>query len=144
VLWTQSEDLADGWTASLVTVVAPPARSNALTAHRALFVVDGSRSMALVGTHNVARIVHELGGALPANTEVEAIVYDRASTRVLGGWKAATSASLTAIEAAVTSHVAANGSDAPSGAKRRNVPPSSSRGSSSRGARPHSATARAL
>jgi hypothetical protein len=111
VLWTQSEELADGWTASLVTIVAPPVRSNALTAHRALFVIDGSRSMALVGTRNVTRIVHELGGALPANTEVEAIIYDRTSTRVLGGWKSANSATLTAIEAAIGSHVAANGSD---------------------------------
>jgi hypothetical protein len=111
VVWTQSQDLGNGFTATLVTAIAPPIRSTAIPAHRALFVVDGSRSMALVGPHNVARVIHAIGAALPANTQIDAIVYDRKAARVLGDWRPSTADNLAAIETAVKTHVGTNGSD---------------------------------
>jgi hypothetical protein len=76
-----------------------------------LFVVDSSRSMELVGRHNVKRLVHEIGGALPAGSEVEAIAFDRTAARLLGSWKAATVNNVAAIEDALASRPPGNGTD---------------------------------
>lgn len=111
VVWTQSEPAGDGMTATLVTAIAPPMRSTASPAHRALFVIDGSRSMALVGPGNVARVVQAIAAALPANTQIDAIIYDRKASRVLGDWTAITPSSLKTIDTAILTHVGTNGSD---------------------------------
>ncbi len=111
VVWTQSESVGDGWQATLATVIAPPARATAIGAHRALFVIDGSRSMELVGKPNVIRVMRAIAAALPSETELEAIVYDRVSARVLGGWQTQTPETVAALEHAITAHPAGNGSD---------------------------------
>ncbi len=111
VVWTQTEPLGDGWSATLVTVVAPPVRTITPAPRRALFVIDGSRSMELVGRHNVSKVIRAVAQALPAGTEVEAIIYDRASRRVFGAWQPPSAQSFAAIDAAVTGHAAVNGSD---------------------------------
>ncbi len=109
VLWTQTQALADGWSASLVTVLAP--RVKATGARRVVFIVDGSRSMDLVGRHNVGKVVHALGSALPAGAEIEAILYDRTATRVFGDVRLANPANLAQIEATIAKRGSANGSD---------------------------------
>ena len=111
VVWTQTEPLVDGWNATLVTVAAPMLRATADSPRRALFVIDGSRSMELVGRHNVAKVLRTIGGMLPVGTEIDAIVYDRSATRVLGAWKPATPETLASIEGALARRAAVNGSD---------------------------------
>ena len=109
LVWSQTMPLGDGHTAHAITVVTPAIRS--ASARRALLVIDGSRSMELVGRHNVQRLVRTIGAALPQKAEIEAIVFDRKATRVLGSWKPATTENLAAIETAVRNHTAGNGSD---------------------------------
>jgi hypothetical protein len=110
LVWTQSESLGDGMTAQAITIVAPPAR--AAGAKRVLFVVDGSRSMELIGRHRVKQIVTSIARMLARGTEVEAIIYDRTATRVLGDWKPIDATQLAAIETAIDTHTAGNGSNA--------------------------------
>ncbi len=109
LVWTQTMPLGDGHTAHAITVLTPAIRS--ASSRRALLVIDGSRSMELVGRHNVQRIVRTIGAALPQKAEIEAIVFDRQATRVLGSWKPATAENLAAIETAVNKHTPGNGSD---------------------------------
>jgi len=109
LVWTQSMPLGAGAHAQAITIVTPAVK--AANARRALLVIDGSRSMELVGRHNVQRLVRELGSALPAKSEIEAVVFDRKPTRILGGWKPATSDNLTKIQEAVRTRTATNGSD---------------------------------
>jgi hypothetical protein len=109
VVWTQSQSLGDGWSAQAITVVTPVVRS--VSARRALLMVDGSRSMELVGRHNVKRLVREIGSALPSGAEIEAIVFDRTPRRVLGSWKPATAETVASIEQAIAGHPAGNGTD---------------------------------
>ncbi len=111
VLWTQTEALPDGWSATVVTVVAPVVRAAPPRLRRALFVIDGSRSMELVGRHNTTQVVRKIAAALPANTAIDAIIYDRTAKRVLGSWKTSDAQSLAAIERELTTRAASNGSD---------------------------------
>lgn len=110
VVWTQTESLGDGLVAQAITVIAPPGSPPG--ARRALFVIDGSRSMELVGRHRVKQLVRGLAAALPAGSEVDAIIYDRNARRVLGDWRAADASQLAAIDTAIDTHTAGNGSDA--------------------------------
>jgi len=110
VVWTQTERLGAGWNATLVTVIAPALRAPA-AAGRALFVIDGSRSMELVGKARVAQVMHAVGAALPSGTTVDAIVYDRTATRVLGEFRPPTADNLAALEAGLRGHAPGNGSD---------------------------------
>jgi hypothetical protein len=110
VVWTQTESLGDGWTAQAITVLAPPGRATG--AKRVLFLVDGSRSMELVGRHRVKQLVRALAGMLTRGTEVEAIIYDRSAARVLGAWQPIDAKQLAAIETAIDTHTPGNGSDA--------------------------------
>jgi VWA domain-containing protein len=109
IAWKQTAPLADGWSASLVTVLGP--RVKAATGRRAVFVVDTSKSMDAVGRAQIAKVVHALGTALPPNSELEAVLYDRTATRVLGEARAATPGNLALIEDAIAKRPAANGSD---------------------------------
>lgn len=109
LVWQQTMPIGDGYSAQAITITTPAIRS--ASSRRALLVIDGSRSMELVGRHNVQRLVREIGSALPQKAEIEAIVFDRKPTRVLGAWKPATPEAITAIETAVKSHTAVNGSD---------------------------------
>src|SRR5439155_18428226 len=106
----QEEPLGDGFVARALTVAAPPSPALA-QARRALLVIDTSRSMNLVGRDRVAAVVHAIGAALPAGCEVEAIAFDRAPARLLGGWKPAGADALAAIEGALAKRVPQNGSD---------------------------------
>jgi hypothetical protein len=108
--WSQTESLGDGYTARVTTLAAPPVR--ALGARRVLLLIDGSRSMKLVGQPAVAAVVRAIGAALPAKAEIEAVMFDRTPTRVLGDWKPADAAALDRIGEAVRTHPYANGSDA--------------------------------
>ena len=108
LVWTQQQPLADGYVARATTQLAPMMRG--LSARRVLLMIDGSRSMKLVNAP-IASVVRALAGALPAGSEVEAVIFDRTPSRVLGGWKPIESA-LAPILDAVAAHPAANGSDA--------------------------------
>ncbi len=110
IVWTQSESIGDGLTAQAITVLTPPARASG--AKRVLFVIDGSRSMELVGRHRVKQIVHALAGVLARGTEVDALIYDRTATRVLGSFKTIDAQNLATIETAIDTHTAGNGSNA--------------------------------
>ena len=112
IAWVQTQPLADGWSASLVTVLGPPQVRSA-SSRRVVFVIDGSRSMDLVGRQHVVKLVNRIGAALPAGSEVEAILYDRRAARVFGELRPATAQNLAAIEAAVGARGAGNGSDLP-------------------------------
>jgi hypothetical protein len=112
IAWTQVDDLGDGTQAVAVTVAAPPrTAAPGPLPRRVLFVIDGSRSMALVGPRAVAQVLRAIAEALPATTEIEAIVYDRRASRVLGGWQLAGPAPVARILDAVAHHAADNGSD---------------------------------
>jgi len=111
VVWTQSEALADGWVGTVVTVAAPPIRTTTPRLRRALFVVDGSRSMELVGRHNTTAVIKKIAAALPVDTAIEAIIYDRTAKRVLGAWKPGDPTTLATIEKEITTRAASNGSD---------------------------------
>jgi len=111
VLWTQTEALPDGWAATIVTVAAPLVRSAPPRLRRALFVVDGSRSMELVGRQHTMQVIRTIAAALPANTPIDAILYDRTAKRVLGAWKPGDAQTLAAIEQEITTRAAVNGSD---------------------------------
>jgi hypothetical protein len=110
LVWTQTEGLGEGYTARVTTLAAPPGRAPG--ARRVLLLVDGSRSMKLVGEPAVAAVVRAIGAALPAKAEIEGVIFDRTPSRILGEWRPADAATLARIEEAVRTHAAANGSDA--------------------------------
>ena len=109
IVWTQTQPLGGGWSASLVTVLAP--RIEAAIAKRVVFLVDTSRSMDLVGRHNVIKVIRAVGNALPAGAEVEAIVYDRTAQRVYGEFRSASPGNMAVLEGALLRHASQNGSD---------------------------------
>jgi Mg-chelatase subunit ChlD len=109
-VWSQAEPLGDGFVARAETTIAPVAKASG--ARRVLLLIDGSRSMELVGEPAVTQVVHAIAAALPARAEVEAVIFDRTAARVLGSWKPADPATLAAIDSAVHAHVPGNGSDA--------------------------------
>ncbi|HEU0035686.1 MAG TPA: VWA domain-containing protein [Kofleriaceae bacterium] len=109
VVWTQTQPIGDGWNATLVTALAP--RITGQSARRVVFVVDGSRSMELVGAARVAKIVRAIGAALPPGSELEAIAYDRTATRLLGKLAPATPQVLADLEAAIARRPAGNGTN---------------------------------
>lgn len=109
VIWQQTQPLSDGNTASLVTVLGP--RVKAQIARRVVLLVDTSRSMDLVGRHNVGKVIRALGNALPTGAELEAILFDRTATRVFNDLKPATPDNIAAIETALAKRGAVNGSD---------------------------------
>jgi len=115
------EDLGVGWSATLVTVLAPPIQPPAPSSPRgprgdrpparALFVIDGSRSMDLVGRHKIAQVMHAIAAALPSGTSVDAILYDRTAARLLGDFRPPTPDTLAALDTGLAAHPAGNGSD---------------------------------
>jgi len=121
IVWTQTENLGVGWSATLVTVLAPPIRPPGAPrvpgprgdnrAPRALFVIDGSRSMDLVGRQKVAQVMHALVAVLPSGTSVDAILYDHTAARLLGEFRPPTADTLAALDAGLQGHPAGNGSD---------------------------------
>lgn len=118
IVWTQTENLGVGWSATLVTVLAPPIRAPSTRdprgdnrATRALFVIDGSRSMDLVGRQKVAQVMHALAAALPSGTSIDAILYDHTAARLLGEFRPPTADTLAALDAGLQGHPAGNGSD---------------------------------
>ncbi|MBA3461537.1 MAG: VWA domain-containing protein [Deltaproteobacteria bacterium] len=110
VVWTQTQPIVDGWSATVVTVAAPPIRTTSTQTRRALFVIDGSRSMELVGRGNVSKVVDRIARALPAGVELEGIIYDRTAQRVLKGWKPESMQTVAELVSAVQKHVPQNGS----------------------------------
>lgn len=110
VVWTQTAPLADGWAASVVTVAAPALKTTTWQPRRALFVIDGSRSMELVGKPLVTKVLGTIASALPAGIELDAIIYDRKAERVFKGWRKESPAAVAELQAAVSKHVAQNGS----------------------------------
>lgn len=111
VVWTQTQRLIDDWSATLVTVAAPAATATLSTPHRVLFVIDGSRSMELVGRHNVAKVISTLTSAFPAGTELDAILYDREPKRLFEAWRPGDAKAVGELVAAVMARPAQNGSD---------------------------------
>lgn len=109
IAWTQTQALGAGWSASVVSVLAP--RVKPAGTRRVVFVIDGSRSMELVGRPNVAKVIERIGTVLPADAEVEAVVFDRQVTRVFGALRPATPPTFAAITAALAARGASNGSD---------------------------------
>lgn len=109
VVWQQAQPLSDGTTATLVTVLGPLVKAAA--ARKVVLLIDVSRSMDLVGRPNVVKVVKALGGALPAGSEIEAILFDRTATRVFNALRPANGENLAAIETALAKRGAVNGSD---------------------------------
>ncbi len=111
LVWTQSESLGEGWTATIATVLAPPTPPTARRAARVLFVIDSSRSMELVGRANVAKVIHAISASLPASTAIEGIAYDRTATRLLGSWQSVAKSG--ELERAIAQRPTSNGTDLP-------------------------------
>lgn len=108
-VWMQTESLGSGFTARAITVVTPGVRL--LGARRVLLVIDGSRSMELVGRHNVKKLVRAIAGTLPKGSELEAIFYDRTAARVFPSWTAPTADALSMLDTMIDNRPAGNGSD---------------------------------
>lgn len=111
VVWTQTEALSSGYSASVVTVATPPLRTQTPLHRRALLVIDTSRSMELVGKQNVNRVIDSVAAALPANIEIDAILYDRTAQRMFESWRALTPANVAWIQKNLLLRGATNGSD---------------------------------
>jgi hypothetical protein len=109
VIWQQAQALGNGETATLVTVLGPLVKS--ASARKVVVLIDTSRSMDLVGRQNVMKVVKALSGALPAGSEIEAVLFDRVATRVFNDLRPANGENLAAIEAALAKRAAVNGSD---------------------------------
>ncbi len=109
VIWTQTQTLGAGHAATLVTVLGPRVKADG--GRRVIFLVDGSRSMDLVGRHHVTQVIERIGAALPAGSELEAIVFDRTATRILGDVKPATPDTLAKIRDTISARASSNGSD---------------------------------
>ncbi|MBV8762140.1 MAG: VWA domain-containing protein [Deltaproteobacteria bacterium] len=101
LVWTQAQVLGDGFTARATTTIAPVAKAPG--AKRVLVLVDGSRSMELVGEPAIAQVLKALAAAVPKDAEVQGVIFDRTPGPVLAG--------MPALEAALHAHVPANGSD---------------------------------
>ena len=110
IAWLSTTDLGDGKAARALTMLAPALRTDT-GPRRALFVIDTSRSMELVGRNNVRRLVAAVASALPQGSELEAVLFDRSAERVLNAWAPNDAKSLAAIDQALAHHAAANGSD---------------------------------
>ncbi|HEY6033531.1 MAG TPA: hypothetical protein VIV58_04705, partial [Kofleriaceae bacterium] len=82
IAWLASTDLGDGKVARALTVLAPAVRADT-GPHRAVFVIDTSRSMELVGRGTVQRLVAAVAAALPQDSRIEAVLFDRKAERVL-------------------------------------------------------------
>ncbi len=111
IVWTQTETLASGYSASVITVATPPLRTQTPMHRRALLVIDTSRSMELVGRQNVSRVIRAVTAALPANIELDAILYDRTAKRVFDSWKPMSADTTATIEKSLALRAATNGSD---------------------------------
>jgi Mg-chelatase subunit ChlD len=110
IAWLSTTDLGDGKVARALTMLAPALRTDT-GPRRALFVIDTSRSMELVGRGNVRRLVAAVASALPQGSELEAVLFDRSAERVMKGWAPNDAKTLAAIDQALAHHAAANGSD---------------------------------
>lgn len=109
VVWTQTESLGNGYTARALTVATPGVRL--VGARRAILVIDGSRSMELVGRHDVKKVVRAIAGALPQGSELDAIFYDRTAARVFPSWTQPTATALSTLDTMIDNRPAGNGSD---------------------------------
>jgi hypothetical protein len=110
IAWLASTDLGAGQVARALTVLAPPLRTES-GPRRALFVIDMSRSMELIGRGNVRKLVATVAAALPQGSEIEAVLFDRTAQRALNAWAPNDAKALAAIDQALAQHTAANGSD---------------------------------
>ncbi|HET9988319.1 MAG TPA: vWA domain-containing protein, partial [Kofleriaceae bacterium] len=110
IAWLATTDLGGGKVARALTMLAPALRTDS-GPHRALFVIDTSRSMELIGRNNVRRLVAAVASALPQGSEIEAVLFDRSAERVLNAWAPNDAKALAAIDQALAHHAAANGSD---------------------------------
>jgi hypothetical protein len=110
VVWTQTVSLGEGWSARAVTIATPKPKAPS-TPSRVLLVIDGSRSMELVGRHNVKKLVLAIGATLQPTTRLEAIVYDRKAARLLGTWDSATPERVAMLVDKLSQRGAGNGSD---------------------------------
>jgi len=101
LVWTQTQPLGDGFAARAVTELAPALSAPA--AKRVLVLIDGSRSMELVGAPAVAEVVHAVAATVPKDAEVQGVIFDRKPGEVVKGFAA--------IDQALRAHVPGNGSD---------------------------------
>ena len=101
LVWTQAQALGDGFTAKATTELAPAMSAPAMK--RVLVLIDGSRSMELVGEPAIAEVVHAVAATLPRDADVQGVIFDRKPGEVVKGFAA--------IEKALHAHVPANGSD---------------------------------
>ncbi len=104
VVWTQSQRLPDGRSATQLTVLTPTQPTT--WPRRVVLAIDGSRSMELVGRPVVDRVIRSVASALPSATPIEAIAFDRVATRI----GAFTPSTISALEAALAKRTARNGS----------------------------------
>lgn len=109
VVWTHSQRLIDDWQASLVTVAAP--RLMAAGGRRVVFLLDVSRSMALIGRDRVMQVVRAVAGALPAGTPIEAVAFDRSASRIFGELRPVSPRAIDDIDAALAKRGGTNGGD---------------------------------
>ena len=109
IAWVQREPLGDGTSAQALTVIAPPTAQLART-HRAVLVIDTSRSMDFVGRDRVRDAVHAVVDALPPGSQIQAIAYDRTPANVTNGWQPAGAEALAALDAQLATRTG-NGSD---------------------------------
>jgi Mg-chelatase subunit ChlD len=104
--------LSDSTGVAAIRVVLPAATSNVVSRFgRVIVLVDISRSMAEEGREAASQFVDSLLAEMGTGTQVEAIVYDRRSARVLGSLKAGSKDVRSQILQAIRSAPNKNGSD---------------------------------
>jgi len=87
VVSAATHPLSDGHGLLALSVLVPPPLPAEIPHYdRVVFFVDASRSMSDAGAKAARTVVQQVLGSLPAETRVEAVLFDRKARRVWNGW----------------------------------------------------------
>jgi hypothetical protein len=112
VVSAATHTLADGHGLIALSVLVPPPTAAEIPHYdRVVFFVDTSRSMSDSGARAARTVVQSVLGSLPAETRVEAVLFDRKARRVFGGWGANDRDGRKKVDQAIADAPQDNGSD---------------------------------
>ena len=104
--------LTDELGAVALSVLSPPPRRDAMPSYeRLLFIVDRSRSVGRAGLAAAAALIDAVLAQSPAETTVEAVLFDHGARRLFDGFRGNDGAARGALAQALRPERLANGSD---------------------------------